>query len=454
MADFLRPPADTTTGKRVHASVWNDGSNDIYTQVTHLADRLNPDQQQAVDNTGAAFTRFTNGSPDFDAFGRTTVSEPNLMAIWKFYHEDYATQFAKDEVGGATTARDATKQGIKMTNTTASGDKSGYHSHRFFHYRPGNTMTLTWTMQSGDTGKANLVRRAGWITPDNGLFFEFDSTGEYVVLRNGNLVTETKVERANWNGDRLNGVGGDNNLSSATLDETKNSIWWIDFQYLGAGAIRFGTYVNGEKIVCHTIGNYNATDRPYMSSASLSFGFEQENTGATASGSEMYVYCAVVTNDGYDEFDITPISFSAEATLTSTSFAPIVSFRPTQTHEAQDNRDRIVPQLLSGLSVSEPIEIIVEINPALTGATYATTIDAIEVDTAATAATGGTRKIGQLIAAGRSETIDLSPVFKIYKDGVTRTYDVTGSDHITISGRLLTGTTSVVSVAVNALEVE
>lgn len=454
MTDFVQVPADAA-GKKINASVHNDGTNDISTQVFHLGDRNTPDQHQAVDNKGAAFVRFSDGSPDFDAFGRTTVSEPNLMGMYKFYQEDYDSQFMKTEVGGATVVHDAVLQGMKLTTGTANGDRASYRSNRFYHYRPGNTMGLTWTMKCGDTGTSGVVRRVGWITDDNGIYFEWDGTTQNIVVKNGNTGTEMKVGRASWNGDRLDGTGGDNNLSESTLDLSKNNIWWMDFQYLGSGAVRFGTYVDGDKIVCHTMGHYNELDRPYMSSASLAFAMEQENTSIQGTSHDLHVFCSVVTNDGYDEFDISPLAFGAEKTLTTTSFTPLISFRPTEVQHGVANRDRILPQMLSMLSDSGSVELKVEINPTLTGATWTGIAQGCEYDTAATAvAADGDKRFGGLVATGRSESIDLTPVFKVYKDGVTRLYDNTLSDHITISARLLTAGSSLTAIIVNALEVE
>ena len=78
--DFIQSPPDST-GKRVHSKMVNDGVADIYTPVMMLADRDIPSQRQGVDNKGAAFVRFADGSAEFDVFGRTTVSEPNLGGL-------------------------------------------------------------------------------------------------------------------------------------------------------------------------------------------------------------------------------------------------------------------------------------------------------------------------------------------------------------------------------------
>ena len=453
MADFIRVPADSA-GKRVNVSVHNDGSNDISTQIMHVGDRDVPSQLQGVDNKGAAYVRFADGSAEFDVFGRTTVSEPNLMGMYKFYHRDYAVDFEKLETGGGLTARDATLKSIKLSCGTVSGDVAEYHSHRHFNYRPGNSMTLIWTMKFGDSGKTNLTRWCGWRTSVDGIYIEMVGTDLYVVVKNGNTGGESRVHINSWNGDRLDGSGNATNLSGATLDVTKSSIWWIDFQFLGAGAVRFGTYVDGDKITCHTMGNYNVNDRPYLSDPSLSIGMGQENTGITGSSSEMHIFCVVVTNDGYDDFDRRPISVSHEATITSTSFVPILSFRPTSTFHSVDNRARILPQMVSVLADGGAIEIIATANTTLTGDTWATSESGTEIDTGATSSTGGERKIGAFVANGRSESVELSSVFKINIDGVTRHYTPATSDHITISARLLSAGSATAAISLNIIEIE
>ena len=451
--DFIRVPADSA-GKRVHNSKFNDGVNVLFNQVLLLGDRNDPTLQQAVDNKGAAFVRFADGSAEFDVYGRTTVSEPNLMGMYKLFHRDYLEELEKNEVGAGVVARDGVVRSLKLACGTASGDKAEVHSHRHYHYRPGNSMTLVWTMKMGDAGKAGVTRWAGWRTADDGIYFELVDTVFYAVVKNGNAGTEERIPVASWNGDRLNGAGGDNNLSEATIDLTKNNIWWIDFQFLGAGAVRFGTYVNGDKITCHTIGHYNTLDKSYLSSAAMSLAYGQENTGVSGSSSEMHIFCVVVTNDGYDEFDRRPVSVSTEKTITTTTFVPIMSFRPTALFHGVDNRARILPQMVSVLAEGGAIEIIAEANTTLTGDAWASSVSGTELDIAATVTTGGERKIGSFVSNGRSESIDLSSVFKLSVDGVTRHYTPTTSDHITISARLLTAGSATAAVSLNVIEIE
>jgi len=62
--------------------------------------------------------------------------------------------------------------------------------------------------------------------------------------------------------------------------------------------------------------------------------------------------------------------------------------------------------------------------------------------------------MGAFVANGRSESIDLSSVFKINIDGVTRHYTPTTSDHITIAVRLLSAGSATAAISLNVIEIE
>lgn len=450
----IQIPPDSS-GKRIHTKTHIDENLDeVHTQVMALADRNNPEQQQAVDNQGQAFTRFAGGSPAFNAFGHTLSTEPDLVNVFKFYQTDHASQFEKKIVGTADLAFDPAFGGIKLTTATASGDSIKYTSHRYHHYRPGNGMPLIFTCKSGDTGKTNVVRRVGMFDDDDGVFIEIDGTNISAVVRNSLTGTEERVNRTLWNGDRLDGVGGDNNLSGATLDPTKNVIWWIDFQYLGAGAIRYGVFVDGVKYVCHTIGHFNDLDRQWARSPSLPFRVEQFNSGLASSSSEMHVFCAVIQNEGYPEVYREAYAIRHQASITSEVFKPIISFQPSQTNESGvDNRARILPRLLSILAVDAPVEFQISIGDTLTGAVFTNTVKNCEVDTSATDAIGGLPLGGSFAGSGKSHPIDLSNMFDINRDGIWRQADITQTLCITVSARLLSAGTSVVGVVVNLVEI-
>lgn len=455
--DYIQSPPDST-GKKVHCKLVNDGLNDIFTPIHMLADRDDPTKRQAVNARSAAKVVFDNGSPDFTAFNRTTVSSSDLMGMYKFYQEDYALFFQKEEIGGGTVARDPANLAIKLSTSTLSGDRASYHSHRYYQYRPGNSMPLTFTMKTSDTGQTNLRRRIGWFGGDDTTRMCFESTvdGIYAVVEDDVLGYSSRTLITSWSHDRLDGSGGDNNLSGATLNQLKNNIWWIDFQFLGAGAISFGTYVDGEKVVCHVDGNYNQLDRPYVGDATFAFGIEQDNLGIVALDSSTFCFCAVITNEGYKEFDATVTSFSVSKSINSDVFVPLFSFQPKRLKNGVTNRDRVLPIAISIHADNAAIEVISEINSPLTGATWLGSIYNVEYDTVATSPAGfGLRKLTQFIGAGQAVTTELEKAFSEKTSGVTRHHNPETADHVTVFARLLSGTTATqVGVSINLKELQ
>lgn len=455
---YIQGPPDSS-GKKVHTNMVVDGnSEEIHTQVVVLADKEFPEQQQSIDNQGQAYIRFAEGSPAFSAFGASINTEPTLMAMYKFYEADQASHFEKKAVGTADVAFDAAFGGIKLSTGTADGDSVTYTSHKYHHYRPGNGMPITFTMKAGDTGKTNLERRVGLFDDNDGVFLEMIGTSVAAVIRSSLTGTENTTDRSNWTGDRLDGAGGHHNLSGVTLDPTKNSIWWIDYQYLGAGAVRFGTFVDGNKVICHTVGHYNALDRQWAATPSLPFRMEQKNNGITASSSEWHVFCAVVQSEGYSGQSLQPVTVNNTKTMTSTTdFIPILSFQPSQINiNGFENRIRALIRSYSIISTQEPIEVMLSAGPdfLLTGATFSERLGNIDYDIDATAiiAVGVLLGVGYC-AGGNNSILDVSNLFDINTDGLYRNADITGSNVITLSIKLMTGTTTKVGMAVSVLEI-
>jgi hypothetical protein len=77
---------------------------------------------------------------------------------------------------------------------------------------------------------------------------------------------DTRYVQSSWNIDKMDGTGG----SQFNLDLTKMQMFYIDFTWYGAGAIRFGFKNNrGEVIYCHRIPNNNVNTEAYMRSGNL-----------------------------------------------------------------------------------------------------------------------------------------------------------------------------------------
>jgi hypothetical protein len=85
----------------------------------------------------------------------------------------------------------------------------------------------------------------------------------------------TRYAQSSWNIDKMDGTGA----SLYNLDLTKMQMFYIDYTWYGAGAIRFGFKNNrGEVIYCHRIPNNNVNTEAYMRSGNLVGRYETNTT--------------------------------------------------------------------------------------------------------------------------------------------------------------------------------
>lgn len=76
----------------------------------------------------------------------------------------------------------------------------------------------------------------------------------------------TRYPQSSWNIDKMDGTGA----SLMTLDLTKMQMFYADYTWYGAGAIRFGFKDNrGQVVYCHRIPNNNVNTEAYMRSGNM-----------------------------------------------------------------------------------------------------------------------------------------------------------------------------------------
>ena len=137
----------------------------------------------------------------------------------------------------------------------------------------GTNTKFTQQLQPGDSivirGMSYIVQV---ITSDTTMYISPEYRGT-VNITNA-LVTKTintRYAQSTWNIDRMDGTG----TSLFTLDLTKMQMFYIDYTWYGAGAIRFGFKNNrGEVIYCHRIPNNNVNLEAYMRSGNLPARYE------------------------------------------------------------------------------------------------------------------------------------------------------------------------------------
>ena len=286
-----------------------------------------------IDNTNTSVLTATDIPTSYDAFGRHRVSEPFTLFDSSFRYTDNQIKWDTSNVGTSTYTFLPNEGLMNLSVSTALNDSVIRQTKRVFNYQPGKSLLIMNTFVM-EPAKLGLRQRVGYFSTQNGIYVELDSSTVSLVIRkyNSGVVDDTseKIAQGAWNGDRLNGLGGVNNLSGLTLDLTKSQIFWCDIEWLGVGSVRAGFVINGQFIVCHTFHHANILASTYMTTAILPVRYEITNTSGTDSSSNLKQICSTVISEG--GYAATSRSRSASTTLTGkavsdTNWTPMISIR-------------------------------------------------------------------------------------------------------------------------------
>ena len=341
-----------------------------------------------------------DGSTAYDAFGRLRVSNPltifdskNVMSKNDLFDEDLT--------GSGTVTYTANKSTVNLNVTTASGDKVIRQSKRVMSYEPGKSLLIlnTFVMNAQESG---LEQRVGTFDANNGIFFEDTGTGYQFVRRtytSGSAV-DNDITQANWNGDKLDGTGA----SGYTLDPTKATILFTDYEWLGMGSVRVGFVIDGKFITAHTFLNANNLDTVYMQTANLPIRYEIETTGTISGAAVLQQVCSsAIIEGGYAPAGI--IQSIGTASLGGVNLTTAGTFYNLATIRIKSGRPYavIIPIGVSASAISNSdfeLKLIKNATPS-TAFSYTSYSDNVEYDlTGTTTITGGTI-IGQAYLSGK-----------------------------------------------------
>ena len=264
-----------------------------------------------------------------DSFGRLRVVHPHSIFNNKQIRDSQPLWWDDQQVSGSgTTSTHNTSQAsttISVSNLTAG--KRVRQTYQRMYYQPGKSQNIVMTGLFGP-GVNGVTKRLGQFTDLNGLFFEQSGTTFQVVRRSRTSGTPTDfaIPQSAWNLDKLDGSG----ISGITLDITKVQIFVIDYQWLGAGEIKFGFFLDGRMTYCHRIFVANNLSTVYMSTPDLPLRVEISNDGSGTASSITHI-CSSVTSEG--GVDATGMCLSASrgatklTTLNDSDLYPLVSIR-------------------------------------------------------------------------------------------------------------------------------
>ena len=360
--------------------------------------------------TGTPVVSF--GGVNLDAFGRLRVSNPVTLfdsALSGERRYDWSSATAT----GGTVTFDYNANVRNLNVTAASGSEVIRESIWCFPYQPGKSLLIMTSFYMSPS-KTGLRQRVGYFGAANGVYFEQTNGIKNMVIRSSSsgVLVEDRYAQSTWNTDKLDGTGP----SGLTLDTTATQIFWCDVEWLGVGSVRTGFIINGQLIICHIFHHANnpTYTTTYMGSATLPCRYEITNIGVTSGSSTMKQICTTIMSEG-GYISVTQV-FSAGTGITprrlttAATYYPIASIRLNSTH-----LNSIVK--LHQVDILSPTinyyRWVVLKNATLTGATWNSAFSTVrvDVDTAATAVSGGTEMESGYIASRELASLSLVNIY-------------------------------------------
>jgi hypothetical protein len=438
------------------------GSDSTLAKVNPLNNAL------LVEQKGNAEIHFSHKDTTLDSFERLRVSEPRVVFEQNFgavLTSSLTTLWESTATASGTQALTTNLYGLELnTLTTAT---SGYWIQAYNHirYAPGVSTIFRATFNFNDL-ITNVRQRIGMFTDQgtypstagDGLYLEADGSTVSVVRRSmtvGGAGAEERITQVNWNLNKMQGGGdiADPTQNIVTLDWTKMQHLVVEFQWLGAGTIRFGFETGSAGTVwVHEIVSVNALSTTWSRTGSLPVRAEIVSNGVLAqAGKFTIVNCTVIQEGDVAEYrGWRYFNGNSGATLkvggvTANTLYPILSLRAASTNDLA-KRARIVPTSLSitvavAATTSTALTVALLMLPTPnTGATFGVT-PAGSVTTVDQAATAGTAVTG-------------TPIWGVIIPNVigTYTFDLTGmKDNINVIGYNAAGTVAITGPSVLAL---
>ena len=396
---------------------------------------------QTTINTSVRYLLDRNNGT-FDAFYRMRFTQPETIFDSKqiadkqiLYWDD---QLVSGSGGASTYNTNQASTTLTVANLTAG--KRVRQTFRWFNYQPGKSHLIIMT---GIWGSANtgIKRKAGLFQDNNGVFFDQQSDGMGVTIRtytSGSAV-DTRILQANWNIDKLDGTGA----SGIALDFTKTLIWFIDFEWLGVGTIRYGFFVGGRPYYCHEIHNSNINTLVYMSNPNLPLRYEIENTGTGEAVGFTHI-CSTVISEGGHQTTGSPRGFNRGSasliTLNNTNLFPLAAMRLNTNYKFTDITDLKFSFVCTSTAAFAWYLIL---NPTVTGTAFSytqLTNSGVEMDLTTTNAT--TVSAGTILASGVTQQQNEASAQLAIAGDIRLGTNIAGtSDVLVIAVQRLTGTT-------------
>ncbi|AOO17521.1 virion structural protein [Cyanophage S-RIM12] len=378
---------------------WNKNTQDFLNQERTLFEVVN-----IADHWGEQ----TDWRPQFTGKNRFKVSPYQTVFFNTFQYGLETDIWETDITGTASAVHNPDASNVTMSVGSTAGDKVIRQTRQVMRYIPGRASTCSFAIRL-ETPVAGVRRRLGVFDGENGAYFEDDGGTYAVVLRSKatGSVVETRVTRDNWNGDKLDGTGPSQITASPTAIQMIN----IEYEWYGAGQVVLSYTIGGETHVIHKFNTANYINNVWCSTPFLPIRVEIENVTGAAGTHYIYQGSNSLTQEGEPEKLGTLVSYANPITGTTLSsantFYPVLSLRL----KSSDLAGIVLPRSLQVASNDNTNVFwrLVE-NSTLTGASWTDhpNPDAItQIDTTATASTGGVVILSGFTVGGGASLIEL-----------------------------------------------
>ena len=398
---------------------WNKQTQDFLNQERSLFEVYN-----IADHWGNQ----TDWRPQFSNNNRLKVAPYQTVFFNTFQYGKESDVWDESAVGvGATATYNANSSNVVMQVGSASGSKVVRQTRNVMRYIPGRSATRAFAIRL-DTPQVGIRRRFGLFDENNGAYFEDDGgTYSYVIRSNTTgIVTETRVTRDNWNGEKFDGNG----YTGVTADATKQQMISINYEWYGAGLVEFAWLMKNETIPSHTFENSNTNDFVWCSTPFLPIRLEIENVTGVAGTHYMYQGSNSLIQEG--EPEKLGILESVANPITGTTLALANTFYPVVSLRLKSGSLSAVALLRSlQTATNDNTNVywrLIE-NPTLTGASWTDHPDPnsfIQYDTSATATTGGNIVLSGFTISGGSSLVEIDDkaALQIGRSGIGTISDI------------------------------
>lgn len=397
---------------------WNKQTQDFLNQERSLFEVYN-----IADHWGNQ----TDWRPNFSNSNRLKVAPYQSVFFNTFQFGKETDVWDESLVGVGTATHNELSSNVVMEVGSVAGSKVVRQTKNVMRYIPGRSASLTFAIRL-EVPQVGIRRRFGLFDDNNGAYFEDDGgTYAYVIRSNTTgIVSERRVTRDDWNGEKFDGNG----YTGVTADATKQQMISINYEWYGAGIVEFAWLMKNETIPSHTFENSNTLDAVWCSTPFLPIRIEIENVTGVAGTHYIYQGSNSLIQEG--EPEKLGILESVANPITGTTLAAANTFYPVVSLRLKSDSLSAVALIRSlQTATNDNTNVywrLIE-NPTLTGASWTDHPDEnsfVQYDTSATAMTDGNIVLSGFTISGGSSLVEVDDkaALQIGRSGIGTISDI------------------------------